>query len=130
MVTIKEFAETNAGKKCSFIHYDFLSRPGVFTGTIVGYFENNHSLWVLISPDVLNIGELRSKTIGDNGFHWRESCIYYLLADMDKITLLPPKDETKPKWPNICHCGQPCQIIFQFIECSSIKCKNYKKQYA
>ena len=128
MQTIKEFAETNAGRKCSFIHYDFLSRPGTFTGKIVGYFESNFSLWVLISPDV-NIGELRSKTIGDNGFHWRESCTYYMLVDIDKITLLPGKIEVKPKWPHKCFCGQPCQIIFQFIECSSFKCKNYKKQY-
>lgn len=129
MLTIRDFAEINAGRRCTFVHYDFLSRPGTYTGKIVGWYQNSNSLWVLISPDV-NIGEPRNKTIGDNYFHWRVSCENYCLIDMDKITLLQDKPEDKPKWPHFCHCGQPALIFFQFIECSSYICKNYKKQYA
>jgi hypothetical protein len=128
MLTLREYAEKNTGRKCTFIHYDFLSRGGTYTGTVVGWYESNHSLWVLVQPDV-NIGETASKTIGDTNFHWRQSASSYCLVDMDKITLLPQKEKEKPFWPNVCYCGQPCLILFQFLECSSYICKNYKKRF-
>lgn len=128
METVEEFAETNTGRTCKFIHRDFMSREGVYTGKIVGYYKSTYSNWILVEPDV-NIGEMVSKTYGDGYYHWRYHCERYVLAALETITIDPKKKNEETPFPHRCHCGQPAFIIFQFIECSSVKCKNYKKRF-
>lgn len=127
MQTVKDFSETNAGRRCTFKYRDFLSREGVYTGRIVGYYESFHAKWVLVEPDI-NIGENRNNTAGDTNFHWRETCQRYMLIDIDGITVSAAEEKDKP-WPHRCNCGQPAFIVFRTIECSSYICKNYTKRF-
>jgi hypothetical protein len=128
--TVKDFAEKHTGRKCSFKYFDFLSREGTYSGIIVGWYKSSHALWVLVEPDV-NIGEMSSKVSKDTNFHWRQSAKTFLFVDMDKITLgAKESNGTLKSWPHTCNCGSPALFFFQFIECSSIICKNYKKRYA
>lgn len=126
METVQDFAESYTGRRCTFKYFDFLSREGTYTGTVKGYYSSSFAFWILIEPDV-NIGEKVSKAAGDTNFHWRESALTYLLVDLNKITISPIVSEAKKRWPHICYCGAPAQIVFNTVECSAWNCRNYKK---